>query len=53
MKQKNVQLVVIKNGPIMVNGLVDIAYNNVVKVSDKPVYLCRCGSIIRQHNYRS
>lgn len=44
MEQKNVQLVVIKNGPIMVNGIVDVTYNGVGKVDDKPVYLCRCGA---------
>jgi len=44
MEQKNVQLVVLQNGPIMVNGVVDVTYNGVGKVSDKPVYLCRCGA---------
>lgn len=44
MEQKNVQLVVIKNGPIMVNGLVDVTYNGIGKVDDKTVYLCRCGA---------
>ena len=43
-QQKNVQLVVIKNGPIMVSGLVDVSYNGVGKVYDKLVYLCRCGA---------
>ena len=44
MEQKNVKLVVLQNGPIMVEGLVDVTYNGQTKASDKHVYLCRCGA---------
>ncbi len=44
MEEKKVtQLVVIKDGPIMVDGLIDVSYNGVGTVSEK-CFLCRCGA---------
>lgn len=43
MEKNAVQLTVLKDGPIMVDGLVNVTYNDVETETEK-CYICRCGA---------
>ncbi len=42
-EQSNTEIVVLKNGPLMLKGSLSIKYKDGKEETQKEVYLCRCG----------